>query len=646
MSRELKYRADIDGLRAFAVVLVIIFHAFPNLLPGGFVGVDVFFVISGFLISGIIMNQIDLQTFSLRAFYEARVRRIFPALAIVLLITMFVGRILYFVDEFLDLAHLTAASTAFLANVSLWRGAGYFMSASEEKPLLHLWSLGIEEQFYLVWPIILAIVYRNRRSTFAVWWFALALGGTSFFCNIWLSTRDLTADFFLPHARAWELIAGALLAIQLRSWPTISNKHVNSVCSTFGILAILYASIFFDGTAFPRYRAVLPVAGTCLFLLSESAFINRKVFSRRSLRAIGSISYPLYLWHWPFLVFGTFIFGKDMSILAKILLLTMSLVAAWLTYIFVESPVRFKNNRFHRRPLMLVIPIAAIGVFAFFYSRSPKSFGFTEKDKYVYHFSESGEKTFRDDGLVESYRLECDFYDPLKSVLKEKVSDSCFDLSSSEQGIFLWGNSHAQMLYGGLRESLSRKVGIAQLTTSACLPSTEDFNPDPLSACNRSNKLALAQIARLKPSIVLIAQNEAYDLQRVDKIIDRLKHSGVRRIIFIGTVPHWDTALYRIVARYYWQETPNAFPSHYKFVDNDDDMFAHLKENPTASYLSLRQALCDSKGCLALVSSDKIKGLITFDYGHLTNAGSRYVAKHFLKQTIEEELSHQLQNAH
>ena len=219
-SAPTKYRPDIDGLRAIAVMLVVLFHAFPEAMPGGFIGVDIFFVISGFLITGIIVRELDQKRFSLLAFYNRRIRRIFPALIVVLCVTMVLGWLWMLPAAYAQLSSDVFASAAFLANIALLLQSGYFDIESAKKPLLHLWSLGIEEQFYLLWPLMLMLVARLRLNMLAA---VAVVGAASFVLNVALIGSDPVATFYLPFTRAWELLAGAALAC---GWNQISQAGV------------------------------------------------------------------------------------------------------------------------------------------------------------------------------------------------------------------------------------------------------------------------------------------------------------------------------------------------------------------------------------------------------------------------------------
>ena len=335
-----QYRPDVDGLRAVAVVLVLIFHAFPLALPGGFIGVDIFFVISGFLITGIITRELALGRFSLLGFYNRRIRRIFPALIVVLCATLVLGWLWMLPAPFALLGSDIFASAAFSANIALLLQSGYFDLESAKKPLLHLWSLGIEEQFYLAWPLILMLAARLRLNLLGV---ASVLGIGSFLLNVVLIGFDPVATFYLPFTRAFELFTGAVLAC---GWSRVNQASgPSNLRAAVGVsLIVVAAGVLDSASAFPGWWAVLPVAGAALLLSAPAAWVNRVVLAARTPVWIGLISYPLYLWHWPLLVFFAIIKFAPLTLLERGLIVGLSFVLAWLTCRFVETPLRFGKS--------------------------------------------------------------------------------------------------------------------------------------------------------------------------------------------------------------------------------------------------------------------------------------------------------------
>lgn len=351
---EAAYRADIDGLRAIAVCLVVAFHAFPQLMPGGFVGVDVFFVISGYLISGIILGHLEEGRFSVREFYIRRVRRIFPALLLVMVVSLVAGLLMLLPDEVVKLGKHLVAGALFVSNVVNWREAGYFDEEASLKPLLHLWSLGVEEQFYMVWPVLLAVVWRWRaRFTLLAFVGAASL---SFAMNVALLPTHPSAVFFLPFTRFWELIVGALLAYRARgSGHSIGPLRIRDAASVVGVLLIGIAVVALrNSTPFPGVWALLPTVGAALVLWAgPGAVLNRGVLSLKWVVYCGLISYPLYLWHWPLFSFAHVWYQGDPPVPVVVGGVVLSAVLALATFELVEKPIR--SNSVSPRRLVEVL---------------------------------------------------------------------------------------------------------------------------------------------------------------------------------------------------------------------------------------------------------------------------------------------------
>lgn len=361
--RALKYRPDIDGLRAIAVLCVVAFHAFESQFPGGFVGVDLFFVISGFLISTIIFENIEDNRFSYVEFYMRRIRRIFPALLVVLATCLFAGWFLLMPEEYRGLGKHVVSGATFLSNIALWREAGYFDENAATKPLLHLWSLGVEEQFYIFWPLLAVIAYRRRLG------FPLLLGGVaaaSFALNLGTSVSDPIAAFYSPLSRFWELMIGGALAWVLLHRPGLVQfgPRASNVIAGAGLLLIGAAVVLINqNDVFPGWRALLPTVGACVVICAgPDAWLNRHVLASRPAVSIGLISYPLYLWHWPLLSFANILYG-DLFVPAwtRVALVLASLALAVLTYRYVELPIRTQKATL-RRTGALCAPLALLGV--------------------------------------------------------------------------------------------------------------------------------------------------------------------------------------------------------------------------------------------------------------------------------------------
>jgi peptidoglycan/LPS O-acetylase OafA/YrhL len=262
-----KYRSDIDGLRAVAVLSVLAFHAFPKALPGGFIGVDIFFVISGYLISTIIISSLEKNNFSLLDFYRRRIKRIFPGLLLTLGVVVGAGWVMLFSAEFQKLGKHVGGSAGFVSNFLLEKESGYFDVSAETKPLLHLWSLAIEEQFYLIWPLLLMVSHRLRLNVLPV---TVILGTFSFFVNLYFSFYNASKGFYWPFGRFWELLVGALAAILLLKQPVIERRWKDSLSIVGGTLLLIGLVFFNKKTLFPGFSALIPTAGAFLIILAGS----------------------------------------------------------------------------------------------------------------------------------------------------------------------------------------------------------------------------------------------------------------------------------------------------------------------------------------------------------------------------------------
>lgn len=380
------YRPDIDGLRAIAVLSVVIFHAFPARFAGGFIGVDMFFVISGFLISSIIFNGLEQNNFSFVSFFSRRIKRIFPGLILVLLASLLFGWFALLPDEYRQLGKHIASGAGFIANFVFWGESGYFDNVAETKPLLHLWSLGIEEQFYLVWPFILWIAWGWRLNILGV---TLGIFAVSFALNVWTVHWDTVAAFYSPQTRFWELLAGSILAytaLYRRSADTFiatsqnnrppqvsflrARKSIrNKICCALSILGVALILIGFSIVSkeqrFPGWWAMLPTAGTIMIISAGTkSWLNHQFLSNRVLVWFGLISFPLYLWHWPLLAFCRIVEGGIPSPQVRIAAILTSIGLAWLTFTFVEKPIRrFKHDRMAAFVLLLFLVFTGFGGF-------------------------------------------------------------------------------------------------------------------------------------------------------------------------------------------------------------------------------------------------------------------------------------------
>lgn len=430
-----KYRADIDGLRALAVLLVVAFHAFPRSVPGGFVGVDVFFVISGFLISTILFENMKAGTFTFKDFYIRRVRRIFPTLIVVLLSCLIFGWFNLLDDEYKQLAKHVVGGALFVANFVLWGEAGYFDNAAEAKPLLHLWSLGIEEQFYILWPIALWLIWKLRQSFLYP---LIIIGLASFALNLFVIQHDAIAAFYSPQTRFWEMLAGSALAwykLYGKKSPSLSTR-INFSISTLGLIFILVASFVLNKhSLFPGYWALMPVVGAvCLIGANQGNWINKKILSNRWMVGIGLISYPLYLWHYPLLSFLRILSHGTPSSTYRWAAVILAFILSWLTYKLVEQPLRFSKKLRHP-VLVLCTSLIIVSTFGFIVY---KNNGFKSRIMGLAAVTEQLTYNFPNNELCKSTR--------------PYAVQSCYESEKRyPETIYLIGDSHMEALAYGFK---------------------------------------------------------------------------------------------------------------------------------------------------------------------------------------------------
>lgn len=538
-----KYRPDIDGLRAVAVLSVVVFHAFPAWMKGGFIGVDVFFVISGFLISTIIFENLDKGTFSFAEFYSRRIKRIFPALLLVLAVSLAFGWFALLTDEYKQLAKHTMSGIGFISNLVLWSESGYFDNAAETKPLLHLWSLGIEEQFYFVWPLLCWIFWKLKlRLALPLVFFTIV----SFSLNVKTVSFDSVEAFYSPFTRFWELLLGAQLAyVALYSKRTLLSIHRNtSVANGLSFAGFLLLALGFflinKDASFPGYWAFIPVVGSALIILSgPNSFFNHHLLSNKISVFFGLISFPLYLWHWPLLTFLRIVERGTPDRYLRLTAVVVSVILAWLTYRFIERTVRSSSG--YRYVTTLIALSAFIFTAAFLiYSQNgfPDRKAVTTSD-----FSEKVQYQFM--GPIWAYTKN----EICLSEYPYKDQDSlawwfCMKSNKNPPSILLLGNSFANQLYPGFAKN-PKLSHHSVLSIGTCGVGADGSGNDPRSPCygSRAKEQAdfIDQIIKSTTSlkfVILDGLERKPSADYIGRVLDRisfLEKQGLQVIVF---VPH------------------------------------------------------------------------------------------------------------
>jgi peptidoglycan/LPS O-acetylase OafA/YrhL len=442
------YRPDIDGLRGVAILAVIGFHYLPHVFPGGFIGVDVFFVISGYLITGILLSTKNISLLvAISDFYIRRVKRLLPALTITLALALSLGFVFLLPSEFRELCKNVVAAATFTTNFVLMNdlNAGYFADISINNQLVHLWSLSIEEQFYLVWPVLLCFTPKNFLLASVT---ALLTSFVVFdFFNVFGNVFD---RYYFPGTRFWEIFAGAWLAVVLSKGPLkllrplLENSRLAHFAKISGLLLII-AAIFIvkSGERWPGPKALLPVIATMAILAFETrGRLITTIFCNRALIELGLISYPLYLYHWMFLSFTTQAYSGTPPNLVKLGALTVSMVLAIITYRLVEIPIR-RNSLDRRQFWLLPISLASLCILGL-YGYSTRGLDWRFKDEQAFNDVQASSDFVR----ITQECLQTYGHAFVEGILPKR--DFCLSTGSKEEGpVLLIGDSHASMLYLG-----------------------------------------------------------------------------------------------------------------------------------------------------------------------------------------------------
>jgi peptidoglycan/LPS O-acetylase OafA/YrhL len=659
--RRQTYRPDIDGLRAIAVLAVVAFHFNVGPVPGGFTGVDIFFVISGYLITGNIVDNLQAGSFTFSDFYQRRIRRIFPALLVVLLFTFAIALTVRRDDELFSVLrpfgatyHGIVAGAAFVTNFTLLHGSNYFTQTGTTQPLLHLWSLAIEEQFYIVWPLFLFGLFRLKLVSLP---FVMAIAAFSFGFNVLTVQARPEMAFYSPQARAWELMLGAALACVGECggllWPR--TAHARSAIGMALIVVGLFALT--RNSTFPGWAALLPALGAVLVISAgPDALLNRYVLSTKPAVAVGLASYSLYLWHWPtLLLFEKYTPLFAASSLQRQLLKAAALLccagATWLTFRFVETPFRFGPWRRPRHAGLLLLAMLALGLAA---AATPTIVMQTAV------LSPYQRETMpllrrvadRSDFVAMFGQRSCFSYLAGESAAVF-TQNKCLDLKyPGAKTVLLTGDSHAGSLALGLGPLLQRfNVNFLQLSAGGCEPIV---TAESTQRCKEINDLVAQSIASVKPDIVIVdtwwtdaMKPPAFlggDFNAVlsAKLEDFLQR-GAKAIILVGEIPVWFPSLPENLARNFVQED-RPIPQR-TFVGLDpaslavDTLMKSFHYPPGVTYLSMRDVLCDTAGCLTAVGPDLEHDIVVWDYSHLTPAAARYVSRVLIEPRLGDSLA-------
>ena len=622
----MEYRREIDGLRALAVVPVILFHAGFRAFSGGFVGVDVFFVISGYLITSLILAETALGTFSLGSFYERRARRILPALFVVMAACLPAAWLYLLPRDMKAFSESLVAVSVFASNVLFYNESGYFAADAELKPLLHTWSLAIEEQYYVLFPLFLLVVWRfGRKWTVAslavVAVFSLALAQ-------WGAFNSPEATFLLLPTRVWELLMGALIAFYCNSRHSLAsgdgpNRGINEIGGSIGVALILLGVFAFDKeTPFPGLYALLPTLGTALVILfAHPRSVVGRLLGSRAFVGLGLISYSAYLWHQPLFAFARHRTLEEPGRMLLLALASLAVVLAYLSWKYVEKPFR-DRRRLSRTKVALygVLCSSAFVALGWLGYRSSGFEGrFTSDERVVLSYT-----TY---AFQDLYRVGTCLLEPDQAYTE--FTEQCAP-NRAVGGTLIWGDSHAAAISYGLRQKLQ---GVAQYTASGC-PPLVDVEISDRPHCRKINDFVKEEIRQLRPGNIVLDANwrryKKYDVtKRLEQTVEYVRRvSPSTRITIVGVVPQWNPGLPVYMVR---KQIPLAAE---QYVDNSyvrngrmlDKALSAVAEQRGVAFFSAIDALCVSDRCRATTAFGGGLTLTMWDSAHLTEGGSILLA--------------------
>lgn len=649
----MRYRPEIDGLRAIAIIPVILFHAGFKIFSGGFVGVDIFFVISGYLITTIIVAELGQGRFSIINFYERRARRILPVLFFVMLSCLPFAWLWLLPQEMKIFSQSLIAVSTFASNVLFWRTSGYFDAAAELNPLLHTWSLAVEEQFYLFFPLLLIFAWRLSKR-----WILLTLiifACVSLIGAQWGAINKPTANFYLLPTRCWELFVGAFVASYFSNSykPRIRNIVSDQVGSIIGFVLIVYSVFFFDSqTPFPSLYTLAPTIGAALIILfATQQTLVGKLLSNKLFVGVGLISYSAYLWHQPLFAFAKHRSLDESNKLLMCTLVITSVVLAYFSWKYIETPFRnkkdFSQKQIFAYGLIGSVFFVAIGITGSF------------TDGYANRFL----------SIAPLLSTRSDDLQRVDECFLLNANANAFDLNKCSKktsgkrfNILLLGDSHAASLYPGLKKYLDgNDVNVEMMTAAYCVPLVEHFpknkSQTATSRCELINQKFIGLLSSQKFDLVVISSfmlewgfrgdpkwsYPGYYVDFVNKV--KLINSEVD-VLIVGQFPVWTDNLPNIllkesIANNY--ESVFNIPNYSSFGIDNRIFFVNdvLKNDFTAvgiKYISVVDKLCNKPACMRFVPAKNSRKLITFDYGHLGMEASSYISDNIVGPEILKSL--------
>jgi peptidoglycan/LPS O-acetylase OafA/YrhL len=611
----LQHRTDIDGLRGLAVLAVFAGHLGLPMAPGGFVGVDVFFVISGFVIAGVVTRRQAAGKFSLIDFWERRTRRLLPAVLAMIAGTTAMACFHMFPDELVGYAGSSLATLGFAANIWFWQTIDYFSAPPDMHPLLHAWSLGVEEQFYIVFPLVMMGMWRWAPRAIKPVLGAIAIA--SFALGVYWVADHPSVSFYLPVTRAWELLLGVLLA--KGAIPTPEDRRIRTVFGVAGLGLVLWSIATYQPyTTMPGIAAVAPCLGTLMLLAAGEDTPTGALLSIPPLRFYGFISYSLYLWHWPLISFQRMLFGEQAGPVAPYAVLAIAVVLATLSWKLIETPVRDRRDglstgKFYLVALLATLVVAAPSLVILATKGLPGRFS-----PEVHAIAESAERTPR--------RLDACL--PMPDGALDDWPVGCIDPVPGKPNYLLMGDSHASHLWYGLQQA-HPEAEVLQGTVSSCRMTREPAH-DATAQCRRLSKALYERLERQPPDRVYLAGLwfEA-DAEAVADTLAWFKAHGIP-VVLIGPGPQYEQSLPRLLALGEHLGQPDLAARRRKhYRDAVEGIMAAEARKAGVPYLSIWQAICPGDVCETRTPDGKP---MQWDTGHLSKPGSVIVGQRLALQ--------------
>jgi peptidoglycan/LPS O-acetylase OafA/YrhL len=608
-----RYRADIDGLRALAVIPVVLFHGHVPALRGGFVGVDVFFIISGFLICSVIGHELRNGSFSILRFYERRCRRILPALFAMFVATSLLALVVLMPPDLASFGRSLLSSVLFGSNIFFWKTSGYFDGMAEFKPLLHTWSLSVEEQFYLIVPYVLMATAVWFRRRYVLVLLPLALG--SFALSIWAVSHAPSAAFYMLPTRFWELMLGGLVGLGASTGP--ERRWLREGLAALGLAAIVLAIVSYtDMTPFPGLTALLPCAGAALIIyagIGGSSAVGR-LLSLRPCVFVGKISYSLYLWHWPLFSLYRYQVGRELSALESATIIALSFVLSVLSWRYVEQPFRQPERVLGRRVIFRGAALGALGT-AMFAGTAMATGGLPARVPGFRIVDVPGEAEYDAGG-----EGDCFLGDPQTAA--DWGGERCFITRGQGPTVLLWGDSFAAHYVPGIKRQAARvRADILQYNLSACPPV---FGFDSMSnpPCRDFNERVFDVIERYGVRGVIVSGRWDYALRRhvtpeqVGSTMERLRDAGVE-VYVLGQSPLFGNQVQTLFAQ---AGGTSEQPTAWGQVTFAPDLNARLQAAMPSgvTFIDPLASMCELPACQYRRDGE----FLLWDEGHLSAYGS------------------------